>query len=72
MKAITKKQLENFCYNTWTKRKELGLTQAQFAKKIGVHTQTIYNLESGRSMPSLRVALQICDRLNTPIQQMLV
>jgi len=33
-------------------RKELGLTQQQFAEKIGVHPQHITRLESDRSKPS--------------------
>ena len=37
-------------------RKELGLTQEELAKKVGVTRQTIISLEQGRYNPSLRLA----------------
>lgn len=33
-------------------RKSLGLTQVEFAKKLGVDTKTVQNWESGKNIPS--------------------
>lgn len=33
-------------------RENLGLTQQEFAKKLGVHYKTIQNWESGRPIPA--------------------
>lgn len=38
-------------------RKKLGLTQVDFAKKIGVDTRTVQNWEYGRIIPSTKSEL---------------
>jgi transcriptional regulator with XRE-family HTH domain len=46
-------------------RTELGLTQDEFAKKIGVSGKTIVaNYESGYSTPNDKVRLKICSICN--------
>lgn len=46
-------------------RTELGLTQDEFAKKIGVSGKTIIaNYESGYSTPNDKVRLKICSVCN--------
>lgn len=41
-------------------RKSLGLTQAEFGKKIGVKPNTVTNYESGLRVPSDAMLVSIC------------
>lgn len=45
-------------------RKELGLTQAEFAKKVGISRQTFNAIENGKYYPSLDIAFSITEALN--------
>lgn len=40
-------------------REKLGLTQQQFADRIGVSRETIINYEKGRPIPNLKVKYYI-------------
>ncbi|EKD63292.1 MAG: transcriptional regulator, XRE family [uncultured bacterium] len=46
------------------KRLEKGLTQSEFAKKIGTKQSAISRLESGNYNPSLRFLEKVADALN--------
>ena len=45
-------------------RQEIGITQKDFAEKVGVSRQTINALENGKYNPSLLVAYKITKLLN--------
>ena len=44
-------------------RRTVGWTAEEFGEKIGVTRQTINNIESGKSMPSLSGIFYICEYL---------
>ena len=44
-------------------RRTVGWTAEEFGEKIGVTRQTINNIESGKSMPSLSGLFYICEYL---------
>ena len=52
-------------------RKRLDMTAAEFAEFIGISENTIYNYESGRSMPQLYTAMLIAERLGTSLDGLL-
>lgn len=45
-------------------RQEMGITQKDFAQRVGVSRQTINALENGKYNPSLSVAHKITQILN--------
>ena len=45
-------------------RTEIGLTQAELGKEIGVSRQTLNAIENGRYIPSLDIAYKITEALN--------
>ena len=47
------------------RRKELGLKQYQVCEMINVNYKYISNLETGRSVPSLEVVMNLCEALKT-------
>ncbi len=47
-------------------RQSLGMTQEQFAKKLGVHTQTVSRWERGHKKPS-KLALRQLHRLGMKV-----
>jgi transcriptional regulator with XRE-family HTH domain len=61
--------IENFGYNVARLRKEQGITQKEFAKKLGVSPQIISNIEKGESYPTFKNLEKISILLNaSPIQ----
>ncbi len=53
-------------------RKELGLTQAQLAKKAGLPRTTITKIESGAYNPTLNTLMQLASAMNKKLQVKLV
>ena len=53
-------------------RKERHITQADFAKKIGVTRQTISSLETGRYNPSLFLAHKIARYFDRSIEDVFI
>ncbi len=53
-------------------RKELGLSQDEFAKTIGVSRQTISSIETGKYNPSLELAFSIADFFNKSIEDIFI
>ena len=52
-------------------RKRLNMTPVEFAKFVGTGKNTIYNYESGRSMPQLYVAMRIAEKLGISLDELL-
>ena len=52
-------------------RKKSGLTQMQFAKKIGVSTSTVAMWESGRRKPDYNTIMKICRFFGVGFEQLL-
>ncbi|MDP2804366.1 MAG: helix-turn-helix transcriptional regulator [Gallionellaceae bacterium] len=57
--------------NVAKRRKELGLTQAEFAQKIGADIVTISRFETGSSLPSLLRLEAIAQALGLPLAELL-
>lgn len=52
------------------RRKACGLTQHQLAAKAGCSQATVFDVESGRSQPSLKLALAIAEALDTTVDDL--
>ena len=52
-------------------RKELGLSQKDFAEKIGVSQSSINYWEKGQRIPSIEAAAKIADFFNITIESLL-
>lgn len=55
--------------NVSTLRKELDITQEEFAKAIGVSRQTVVAIEKGTYTPSLLLGLKIAKFFNRTIEE---
>ena len=51
-------------------RTERGLTQEQLAGMVGVTRQTIISVEKGRFVPSVRLALELAQALDTSVNEL--
>jgi transcriptional regulator with XRE-family HTH domain len=49
------------------KRIELGLSQNQLAKLVGITQPFMNEIENGRKAPSVDVLFKICEQLEIPI-----
>ncbi|MBQ9327709.1 MAG: helix-turn-helix transcriptional regulator [Solobacterium sp.] len=52
-------------------RKELGLTQAALAEKLGISDRAVSKWETGKSMPDSGIMLELCDLLNINVNELL-
>ena len=53
------------------KRKEKGMTQEQFAEKLGVTNRSISRWENGKTMPDYSMFPIICETLGVEISEIL-
>lgn len=53
-------------------RAELGLTQGELAKKIGVSRQTINSIEKNRYVPSTVLALKVSELFGKPVNEIFI
>ncbi len=60
-----------FCANVRSRRKELGMTQAQVAGAMGISQSAFANIESGRCSPTLTAIANVCRALQTTASTML-
>ena len=58
----------NFIEN---KRKELNLTQAQLAEKLGVSNKTVSKWENGKCMPDYGVIQPLCTELGVTVSELM-
>lgn len=52
-----------------TLRTEKGITQEEFAEKIGVSRQTVIAIEKGNYTPSVLLALKISKFFSVPVER---
>ena len=57
--------------NISIRRKELGLTQAQLAEKLGVETETLSRFERGKNLPSLGTLEKLANLLLVSVADLL-
>jgi len=50
-------------------RQKKGLTQEEFAQKVGVTRQTVIAIEKGNYTPSVLLALKIASFFKVPVEQ---
>lgn len=50
--------------NIRERRKELGISQGELAKKCGIAQSTLCDIEQGRSNPSISVAVKLANALD--------
>ena len=53
------------------KRKELNLTQAQLAEKLGVSNKTVSKWENGKCMPDYGIIQQLCAELGISVSELM-
>ena len=51
-------------------RKEMGLSQEEFARALRVSRQTVSSIENGKYNPSLELAFQIADYFQKTIEEL--
>ena len=51
-------------------RKEMGLSQEEFARALRVSRQTVSSIENGQYNPSLELAFQIADFFQKTIEEL--
>lgn len=52
------------------RRDALGLTQGEVAERAGVRRETIVHLEKGKYNPSLKLAYDLAEILETPVTEL--
>ncbi|NLI12914.1 helix-turn-helix transcriptional regulator [Pelotomaculum propionicicum] len=53
-------------------RKQLNLTQEEFAKSLGVTRQTVIAIENNKHNPTLVLAIKIARLLNKPVEMVFI
>ena len=53
-------------------RKEMGMSQEEFAKAIRVSRQTVSSIENGKYNPSLELAFEISDFFGKKIEEIFI
>ena len=61
--------MENLIRN---RRKELGLSQVELAKKCGVSRQTVNAIENNKYDPTLTLAFNLAKELNTTVDKLFI
>ena len=54
--------------NIHVERAKYGLSQDELAKKVGTTKQTISNIETGKAIPGLKIAMQIACFFKTNVE----
>ena len=64
--------MDGFTCNLKTYRLLKGLTQEQLAAQVGVRRETIMRLEKAQYNPSLKLAVDISQAVDAPIESIFV
>ena len=59
---------EGISNSVYTLRTRKGLTQEEFAGRVGVTRQTVISIEKGNYTPSVLLALKIAAVFKTPVE----
>lgn len=70
-KNILFEKYSSLGFNIRERRKELGLTQKELAKKVGVSFRTIQNYENGITPPSLYIIKKIALALEVSVETLI-
>lgn len=70
-KSILFELYPSLSFNIRERRKELGLTQKELAKKVGVSFRTIQNYENGITPPSLYIIEKIALALEVSVETLI-
>ena len=62
---------EHFCGAVKRRRLELGLTQAELGRRLGVHGATVAETEAGRYEPTLSKLVAYATALETTVVELL-
>lgn len=54
------------------RRKEIGLSQEELAKKCGVSRQTVNAIENNKYDPTLMLAFNLAKKLNTTVDKLFI
>lgn len=54
------------------RRKEIGLSQEELAKKCGVSRQTVNAIENNKYDPTLMLAFNLAKELNTTVDKLFI
>ncbi len=52
----------------WVARMAARMTQEELARRVGVQRKTVHTIETGKSVPSVIVALKLARELNRPME----
>ena len=63
---------KNISFNIKTKRKLLGLTQAQLGKRINIDQRQVAYLEGGNSMPSLKTLCKLVEIFDCQLYELFI
>lgn len=70
-KNILFEKYSSLSFNIRERRKELGLTQKELAKKVGISFRTIQNYENGITPPSLYIIEKIALALEVSVETLI-
>lgn len=54
------------------RRKAVGLTQEQLASLVGCSQATVFDVETGRAQPSLKLAIAFAEALDSTVDELFV
>ena len=63
--------MEDFAKNIRKKRTELGLTQDELARRVGVSQVAIHQYESGSAVPKMTIAVRLAKALKTSCEELM-
>ncbi|MFO0939869.1 MAG: helix-turn-helix transcriptional regulator [Pirellulales bacterium] len=67
----TSEEHAEFCERVKARRKELGLTQAEMAEKLGITQPSYAYIEAGRREPGLNQMCRLASALETTVHDLL-
>jgi len=70
-RAIEDAAILQVAKNIARRRRQLGLTQAQLAERLGIETETLSRFERGKHAPTLRNLIRLAELLQTTVADLL-
>lgn len=69
--VATSEEHAEFCERVKARRKELGLTQAEMAERLGVSQPTYQAIEAGRFEPGLKQLYRVALALDSSVHDLI-